>query len=166
MADGDLLTVCVPPLRQDDEPVIVRMFEYTAFCGRRTFDSPPGNDHDDDEHRWSLIRANPSRYLLWLSQTEFSQTDAKHDASGRRVVGSPRTGFVPYQWKLSRLDSLRVAQGDALEITLLIEPVPGAFEFRFGRHRAYWLATNNAEFVPLMVPLHQAERFRERFEQG
>lgn len=165
MADGDLLTVRVPPLGQDDEPVIVRMFEYTAFCGRRTFDSPPGNDHeDDDDYKWSLIRAKPSRYLPWLSETEFSQTDAKHDKTGRRIAGSPRLGFVPYQWKLSRLDSLRVAQREALPITLLIEPVPGGFVFEFGRHRAYWLAINNAEFVPLMVPIQQAERFRERFE--
>lgn len=164
MADGDKLTVCVPPLREDGEPVIVRMFEYTAFCGRRTFDSPLSKSYDDGESDWSLIRARPGCYLGWLSQTEFGQTDAKHDEQGRLLPGSLRLGFAPHLHKLSNLDSLRVAQHSPLPITLLIEPVSGAFQFEFGRHRAYWLAINNAEFVPLMVPMHQAERFRERFE--
>jgi hypothetical protein len=67
---------------------------------------------------------------------------------------------------LSALDSLRVEQHCPLSITLLIEPIADAFEFQNGRHRAYWLAINDAEFVPIMVPMHQAERFRDRFEHS
>lgn len=166
MAHRDKLTVSVPPLRQGGESLIVQMLEDTAAYGRRTFDSPLDKCYDLGEPDWSLIRAHPSRYLCWLSQTEFGQVDAKHDESGRLLPGFRQVGFAPHQSKLRRLDSLRVAQHSPLPITLLMEPMAGAFQFEDGRHRAYWLAINDAEFVPLMVPMHQADRFRDRFEQS
>ena len=151
-------------MRQGGESLVVQMFEDTACCGRRTFDSPLHKCYDLGELDWSLIRAHPSRYLSWLSQTEFDQPDAKHDVSGRLLPGSARAGFVPYQLRLTALDSLRVKQRSPLSITLLLESMTDKFEFQDGRHRAYWLAINEAEFVPILVPMHQAERFRERFE--
>ncbi|MBU6486191.1 MAG: hypothetical protein KGQ57_00010 [Burkholderiales bacterium] len=142
------------------------MVEFTFGCSRRTFDEldADGDASDDQEYEWSLVRAKPVRYLKWLSETEFSQTDARHDKNGRTLPNSPRIGFFPYPHRLATLDSLREKQHADLSITMLIEVLPGRYFFENGRHRAYWFATNNAEFVPLMVPRHQADRLRAMFE--
>lgn len=162
MADLDKLLVSVATT--DGYPLTVRMVELTFGHKRRTFDEPDTGKVGTYERVWSLVRASPARYLRWLSETEFSQTDARHDRDGRTLPNSPKIGFFPYPARLATLDSLRNDQHADLEITVLLETLPGRYFFGDGRHRAYWLASNNAEFVPLMVPSHQADRFRALFE--
>ena len=141
------------------------MVELTFRHARRTFDDPDNDESDDDaEYPWSVVRANPARYLTWLSATEFSQTDARHDGNGRALLDSPKLGFFPYPHRLATLASLRKGQHADLEITVLLEILPGRYIFGNSRHRAYWIASNNAEVVPLMVPSHQAERMRKLFD--
>ncbi|WP_019939700.1 hypothetical protein [Bordetella sp. FB-8] len=108
------------------------------------------NGHAQVKEGWAVLKANPEKYLAWVKTAEFGNINPDGDWG---------EGFRPSPLKMARLDSLKQGQRGKLEITVLYESQPGFFNFVNGRHRAYWLATHQAVFVPLTVPKHQFNTF-------
>ncbi|WP_353192123.1 hypothetical protein [Pandoraea pnomenusa] len=98
---------------------------------------------------WEVVRAIPEKLLRWLEQSKFSNAS----------LGDRFDGFHPYPHKLAELESLKKGQGRDLDMTLVVQKTEWSYEFVNGRHRAYWLAANGAEFVPILVPVHQVAHF-------
>ncbi|WP_156523241.1 hypothetical protein [Bordetella ansorpii] len=101
---------------------------------------------------WQVIFANPARYLAWVRRAAFANVNPD---------GSFGPGFRPDSSKLAKLDSLRQGVRGWLGITLVSEKSANTYSFIDGRHRAYWLAINNAVSVPLLVPAHQVAHFKD-----
>ena len=104
-----------------------------------------------DCHEWTVVCASASKLLGWLNSSRFANVS----------YGDPEIGFCPYSNKLDNLDSLSNGQSGTLEVTLVYHcgNDPDMYRFIDGRHRAFWLATHGAEFVPVMVPKHQQTHF-------
>lgn len=121
---------------------IVEFYEDLMMEGREIQGSVQPGD-------WSLIRAVPQKLLDWLKNAHFAN-------------GGGTDGFEPIQAKIQELDTLKVGQRGALEVTWvsLVSNFPAdSYEFINGRHRAFWLAKNGAAFVPLLVPNSQIGHF-------
>jgi len=114
-----------------------------------------GHTYNSDQsifgNGWSMIWADPQKYLAWVRAASFSNINPD---------GTNGPGFVPNAWKLNRLDSLKEGVSRPLGITLVREVIEGCYTFTDGRHRAYWLAKNMATLVPLLVPAHQVKHFQ------
>lgn len=139
MALFDRITV---PFTSEREPII--MVEDSAY------EAATHNGYVDMETGWVVLRANPKRYLEWVKAACF----VNYNPDG----SDGKNGFLPNPLKLAR--SEQALMSGELAIPVLHEEDGGRYAFTDGRHRAYWLATHGAIFVPLLVPVHQQQHFR------
>lgn len=94
---------------------------------------------------WTLLAAKPITYLRWIGTARFSD-------------GS--MGFIPDGARLAALSACLQTNPmhSRLSVPLLLNEGVTT-QFVAGRHRAYWLASRNAAFLPLLVPTQQADAF-------
>lgn len=94
---------------------------------------------------WTLLAAKPITYLRWIGTARFSD-------------GS--MGFIPDGGRLTALSTVLQTNPmqSGLSVPLLLNE-GSTTQFVDGRHRAHWLASRNAAFLPLLVPTQQADAF-------
>ncbi|NHZ33299.1 hypothetical protein [Massilia rubra] len=99
---------------------------------------------------WKLICVTSEQFKRWMRN---SLINCQYD-------------FTPGQPRLDRLS--RIFQGQAedsgIEVSWVKMLGDNSFEFQDGRHRAWWIALRDPEFVPLLVPAFQHARFETFFK--
>ncbi|MFL9926044.1 hypothetical protein PQR62_17345 [Herbaspirillum lusitanum] len=101
---------------------------------------------------WTTLRASPKKIIEWLESSRFCQAGCKLEA----------TAFHPDAGRLASLDRCKNESRPPLSIPKFWEIGPAVFSFEGGTQIPYWLAMNDASYVPLMVPMAQLAQFAER----
>ncbi|MDR9850091.1 hypothetical protein [Herbaspirillum huttiense] len=98
---------------------------------------------------WASLNASPRKVLEWFATAGFA-------ASGEAAALAP---FQPCAARLASLDQLKHRVRPALAIPRFWQLDGGNYGFDASPHLSYWLAVNEASFVPLLVPTHQMAHF-------
>ncbi|MBP1318242.1 hypothetical protein RJO15_24080 [Herbaspirillum huttiense F1] len=98
---------------------------------------------------WASLNASPRKVLEWFATAGFA-------ASGEAAALAP---FQPCAARLASLDQLKHRVRPALAIPRFWQLDGSNYGFDASPHLSYWLAVNEASFVPLLVPTHQMAHF-------
>lgn len=116
---------------------------YVSACTRRA------GQRADALHDWASLRATPRKVLEWFASSGFA-------AGGEK---NALVRFQPCPKRLVCLDQLKHRVPPPLAIPRFWQLDDSNYGFDAGPHLPYWLAMNNASFVPLLVPAHQMAHF-------
>lgn len=121
---------------------------YVNNCGLRGPRNGGLNNND-----WATLRATPQKVLEWFATAGFAV------AGGSEEVAP----FAPCASRLANLDGLKTRAALPVPIPRfwLLDASSG-YAFDAGQHLPYWLAKNDASFVPLLVPAHQMAHFSQQ----
>lgn len=100
---------------------------------------------------WATLRANPAKVLAWFASASFA-------ACGQQGNASP---FHPCAERLAGLDHLKTEVRPALPVPKFWQLDGEHYAFDAGQHIPYWLAMNEASFIPLLVPSNQMAHFSQ-----
>lgn len=103
----------------------------------------------DAMHDWAGLKASPRKVLEWFATAGFA-------ASGEAAFLAP---FRPCAERLACLDQLKHSVRPALAMPRFWLLDDSNYGFDASPHLPYWLAVNDASFVPLLVPAHQVAHF-------
>ena len=103
----------------------------------------------DAMHDWASLKASPRKVLDWFATAGFA-------ASGEALPPAP---FRPCAQRLASLDQLKHSVRPALAVPRFWLLEGSNYGFDTSPHLPYWLAVNDASFVPLLVPAHQMAHF-------
>ncbi|WP_284078716.1 hypothetical protein [Herbaspirillum aquaticum] len=103
----------------------------------------------DAMHDWASLKASPRKVLDWFATAGFA-------ASGEALPPAP---FRPCAQRLASLDQLKHSVRPALAVPRFWLLEGSNYGFDASPHLPYWLAVNDASFVPLLVPAHQMAHF-------
>lgn len=123
---------------------LLGMVELYVSSGPRIMAVRNGNAHD-----WSSLYASPRKVLEWFATAGFA-------ASGERAALS---GFQPCARRLASLDQLKNTVRPPLAVPRFWQLDGSNYGFDASPHLPYWLAVNDASFIPLLVPAHQVAHF-------
>lgn len=118
---------------------LLGMVELYVSSGARLITARSGTTHD-----WASLNASPRKVLEWFATADFA-------ASGERAALS---SFQPCARRLASLDQLKNTVRPPLA-------VPRFWQLDGSPHLPYWLAMNDASFIPLLVPAHQVAHFSQ-----
>ncbi|MFJ3057295.1 hypothetical protein [Herbaspirillum sp. NPDC087042] len=107
-----------------------------------------GSDAGND---WTSLHASPRKVLEWFATAGFA-------VSGRREM---LARFMPCEQRLASLDQLKREVRPALAVPRFWQLGGADYGFDVTPHLPYWLAMNDASFVPLLVPTHQMAHFSQ-----
>lgn len=100
-------------------------------------------------HDWASLHAHPRMLLDWFATAGFSP--------GGETAALTR--FEPCAQRLARLDQLKHRLPPPLAVPRFWQLDGNNYGFDANPHLSYWLAVNEASFVPLLVPTHQMAHF-------
>lgn len=98
---------------------------------------------------WASLNASPRKVLEWFATAGFA-------ACGEAAALAP---FQPCAARLARLDQLKHRLPPPLAVPRFWQLDGNNYGFDASPHLSYWLAVNDASFVPLLVPTHQMAHF-------
>jgi len=107
-----------------------------------------GNEVGSD---WTSLHASPKKVLEWFATADFA-------ANGRREA---LARFAPCGQRLASLDQLKREVRPPLAVPRFWQLGGSDYGFDAAHHLPYWLAMNDASFVPLLVPTHQMAHFSQ-----
>lgn len=125
---------------------LLGMVELYVSSGARLITARSGTTHD-----WASLNASPRKVLEWFATAGFA-------ASGERAALS---SFRPCARRLASLDQLKNTVRPPLAVPRFWQLDGSNYGFDASPHLPYWLAMNDASFIPLLVPAHQVAHFSQ-----
>jgi len=98
---------------------------------------------------WATLRASPHKVLEWFATASFAPSGQ------REAIGQ----FEPCARRLAGLDQLKNEVRPPIAVPRFWQLEGSDYGFDAGPHLPYWLAKNDASFVPLLVPANQMAHF-------